>query len=313
MSHATSNGEEVFKNENHSIIRVPFYGTIKDSIYMKYGDNKWRSVRKIFSLLELILQNYFVSFNPAKVIYHKARAILIKDNSIKYLIITGSPFICFFYGYLLKKEFPHISWIADYRDDWSTTELKAPKSILEKILFNLEKKSEKKWLSNAIFFTSISEHYVSKIGKFISKKGFVLLNGYDQELSELNHIDSNQNEFIITYNGSLYPSQNIEPFLNSIIKLINEFRDQIKIKLLFPGVGFDKIQQSRIEKTMIGYEDHYWISERIKREKVIEIQLQSNVLLMISHEGLKGIPSSKLYEYIALKSLFYFIKMIKIY
>ena len=83
--------------------------------------------------------------------------------------------------------------------------------------------------------------------------------------------------------------------------MINEFRDQIKIKLLFPGVGFDKIQQSRIEKTMIGYEDHYWISERIKREKVIEIQLQSNVLLMISHEGLKGIPSSKLYEYIALK------------
>ena len=79
MSHATSNGEEVFQNESHAIIRVPFYGTIKDIIYMKYGDNKWRSVRKIFSLLELILQNYFVSFNPAKVIYHKARAILIKD------------------------------------------------------------------------------------------------------------------------------------------------------------------------------------------------------------------------------------------
>ena len=57
---------------------------------------------KIFSLLELILQNYFVSFNPAKVIYHKARAILIKDNSIKYLIITGS-FYLFFLRLFTKK------------------------------------------------------------------------------------------------------------------------------------------------------------------------------------------------------------------
>ena len=35
---------------------------------------------------------------------------------------------------LLKKEFPHINWIADYRDDWSTTELKSPKSFPEKII-----------------------------------------------------------------------------------------------------------------------------------------------------------------------------------
>lgn len=301
MSHATSKGEEIEENNDHTIIRVPFSGSVKDKIYSKHGDNKWRIIRKILSLFELIFQNYFVSANPAKVIYYKAQSIIRNDNSINHIVITGTPFICFFYGYLLKKEFPHINWIADYRDDWSTTELKKPKSFLENSLFNLEKKSEKKWLSNVTFFTSISDYYISKIGNFLSKKGFVILNGYDQQLIELKHLKSEQNEFTITYNGSLYPSQNIEPFLHSLIKLIHEFKDQIKIKLLFPGLGFDKTQQYRIEKTMIGYEDHFWISERINREKVIEIQLKSNMLLMINHEGLKGIPSSKLYEYIALK------------
>ena len=301
MSHATSKEEEVAENDDHSIIRVPFSGSTKDKIYSKHGDNNWKLIRKFFSLFELIFQNYFVFANPAKVIFYKAQSILRNENSIHHVVITGTPFICFYYGYLLKKEFPHINWIADYRDDWSTTELKKPKSFLEKILFNIEKKSEKKWLNNAAFFTSISDYYVSKIGNFISKKGFVLLNGYDQKLSELKHLESNQNVFTITYNGSLYPSQNIDPFLKSIINLIDEFDNQIKIKLMFPGLGFDALQQSRVENLMSGYEDHFWISERIDRENVIDIQLRSNILLMIGHEGLKGIPGSKLYEYVALK------------
>mgnify|MGYP001333035056 CR=1 FL=1 len=60
MSHATSKDEEVAENDDHSIIRVPFRGSVKDKIYSKHGDNNWKLIRKFFSLFELIFQNYFV-------------------------------------------------------------------------------------------------------------------------------------------------------------------------------------------------------------------------------------------------------------
>ena len=43
------------------------------------------------------------------------------------------------------------------------------------------------------------------------------------------------------------------------------------------------------------------ITKRIDRNKVLQMQRESNLLLMISHEGKKGISSSKLYEYIGMQ------------
>ena len=55
-------------------------------------------------------------------------------------------------------------------------------------------------------------------------------------------------------------------------------------------------------ENLSGYEDHFLdFIERIDRENVIDIQLSQTYYLVIGHEGLKGIPGSKLYEYVALK------------
>ena len=52
---------------------------------------------------------------------------------------------------------------------------------------------------------------------------------------------------------------------------------------------------------MRGYESALFITDRIPKQSVIEVQQKSDLLLMISHKGIKGIPSSKMYEYIGLK------------
>ena len=40
------------------------------------------------------------------------------------LLISGNPFVQFKFGYDLNKQFG-IKWIADYRDDWNTSELES--------------------------------------------------------------------------------------------------------------------------------------------------------------------------------------------
>lgn len=42
------------------------------------------------------------------------------------------------------------------------------------------------------------------------------------------------------------------------------------------------------------------MTERIPRKEVLELQARAHLLLMVSHLGSKGIPSSKIYEYLGL-------------
>lgn len=290
---------EVLVNEKYKVYYMPYKGSLKDRIFEK-NIERYKFTRKTLSFIELFFQNNSIKVLPYSNIYAKASQI-IKKEKITNIIVSGSPFTCFHMGYKLKKKYPHIKWIADYRDDWTTTELVNRNIGLDAVLFKMEQKSEKKWLSNAAFFTTVSDYYVKKIAKFTGLQGFELINGFGEELKDLKAIQLDKSRFEITYNGSLYSTQKIEPFLIAAKKVINRFENQIHIQLNFPGLGFDLTQAKRVELALKGYEGHYTITERIQREEVIKIQHKSNILLMIAHQGLKGIPSSKLYEYVGLK------------
>lgn len=287
------------KEKEYEVYYMPYRGSLKDRLYFKYGE-KFSLIRKALSFLELLRQNFTTKAVPFSNLHQKAEQLINKDDSIKKLIITGNPFVCFQFGYLLKRKFSAIEWIADYRDDWTTTELIQKRGILQNLLHFLDRKSEKKWVSSAKFITSVSKHYADKIGNFVGKKGYELLNGHSEEIKRTSDLASTPGQFTITYNGSLYKTQKIEPFLDVFKSLTDHYKNKLNLHINFPGLGFDKEQEQRVRLNLKNYEKHFTITNRIDREQVLQIQRDSNLLLMIAHENLKGVPSSKLYEYIGL-------------
>ena len=301
LSKPTGIKNEIIKNENFEVHFLPFIGTFKDKIYSKHKNSKFVLIRKFLSYLEIILQNYFL-FSINKRLFEKASKIIEGNNGVKKVIISASPFNLFFIGYKLKKKYPHINWFADYRDDWSTSEIIIRNNIFKKIIGKIEGINEKKWLSNANSFFTVSDYYKNKIETFIGKKGNVILNGYDDEISTIKYSETLSHEkFVITYIGTLYNSQPIEIILASIKRLINDFNERIQIIIKFPGLSYDLNQKKRIELALSGYENNYEISKRIPKDEIYNIINHSNLMLMVSHLNQKGIPSSKLYEYIGFK------------
>ena len=296
----SSNSSEIEEevNEQFRVIYMPFKGSLRDRLFIK--NPSWNKLRKVLTLKELYRQNFSIKALPYDNIYDKAEEIISKEN-IQKVIITGNPFACFHFGYALKKKFSSINWIADYRDDWTTTELVTREKGIDGELFKLEQKSEKKWVGSASLITTVSEHYVNKISCFTGVKGYELINGFGEELEGLLAENVDKDCFEITYNGSLYASQNIEPFLAAVKKVMQHFEGKIHVHLNFPGLLFDKVQAERIQSQMQGFEGNLTITPRIPREEVISMQLKSQLLLMIAHQNLKGVPSSKLYEYIGLR------------
>jgi glycosyltransferase involved in cell wall biosynthesis len=244
------------------------------------------------------MQNFFIDALPINNIYYEAERILKSDKSIQKVIISANPFSSFFIGYKLKKKFPYIKWVADYRDDWNTSELKHSDNILNRFISLLESISEKKWVGSASYITTISGYYLSKILGFVSNKGAVILNGFFEE--DLNNVMpvEKAGTWVITYNGTLYPTQNIEMFLDAFKILADRYKGVIELKINFPGLAYNRQQADRVMNAMHGYQHLLNITERVPRQKVFELQNASHAFLMVSHTGVKGIPSSKLYEYL---------------
>ena len=292
----------IVKNENYEIHYLPYKSSLRDRIFNSPISILKKS-SKLLTFIYSIAENYTNYFIPYSNL-HKYAENLIKEKSIEAFIITANPYNQFRFGYQLTKKY-RIPWIADYRDDWTTSEINTS-IIHNKFLLFFNKKSEKKWVGSASMVTSVSEYYTHKISDLVGVKGEVLLNGFETDnYTELLAKVIEDDVVKVVYNGSLYDTQPIELFLE-VIREINR-ESELKIKLYFPGLAFDKKQYKRVLSLVEDFKEDVFISDRIAKSKVLQIQHEADILLMISHVGYRGITSSKLYEYLGFKKpiLFY--------
>lgn len=291
------------KFKTYEVYLLPYKINLRDKIAQNSNSKFTKTFGKFLTLFEIFFQNFTIKVIPYKNLFYKSFSILEKNPDIKLIITSAKPFILFKFGHDLQKKF-NIPWIADYRDDWSTSQwynLKGNKDLYTKnnILKAIESNREKKWLSKATCFTTISKHYTKIIGEFINKPGYTVMNGYDEDEFKQYSNENPYEEFTITYNGSLYFSQEIEPFIEGLKEVINYFQKKITVRIYFPGLA-DKNQKKRIKKILNGFEKNYLITNRMSKQNIIKIQKKSHLLLMISHKGIKGVTSSKIFEYIGI-------------
>lgn len=287
-----SGTETLITTGDHFDVHIlPYTASYRDQLFNS-SSKLVKKTSKILTLANAVGENFSNRFIPFRNMYDYA-FLLIKQRDFACLIITGNPFIQFRFGYLLHKKF-NIPWIADYRDDWTTSEIILPKN---KLLFYIQQYFERKWCGTAAFITSISPVYTHRISTFLKVEGKTIYNGFDALMEKTYFFDPSS--FIITYNGTLYDTQDVEGFLEVIKKCIDTYKNRIHIQVNFPGSAYDPQQFKRLQLLISGYEAHFFISNRLPKTEVIEIQSQSDLLVMLTHKGIKGIPSSKLYEYLS--------------
>ncbi len=286
------------KHEHYEVYYLPFKPDLKNRLFEKLYGKKFYFLYLLTSFVYGVGENFSSAFTPFRPLYRFCKKLFSENKDIKLLLISGSPFHLFKFGYKLNKEFG-INWVADYRDDWNTNELvhiNRFKVLLQKI----SKGNEKKWVGSASFFISVSDHYVNKIRNLLGKvPGYTILNGYVNS----NYTGLSKDApgtFTFAYVGSLYPNQPIHVFISAYRKFIDNFPD-VRSKVIFVGLKAQPDSLERVQKLIKGYEQYFEFTLRLPKNEAIAIQYNASVLLICAHENLKGTPGSKLYEYIALK------------
>ncbi len=269
--------------------------SIEDRLLKKIGITP--GIKKVYKQFSPILEPLWLLQGEEDLV--NAASEFISGHKKVVLITSSSPYSLFKVGFLLKKKHPHISWIADYRDEWSSRELvnfKIP--VLSNMLIAWSAFLEKKWIAKATCFTTVSQVLSKRISEVHKHKipGYVIENGYDKIRER--KTPSNHSEIHFAYTGNVYKVQDFEQNLVKIAEIAKNY-PSVKTKVSFVGGAFSNQRKKKMQK-LCGNINLEFV-DYMKKKDLDVFNNQVDVFLMAAYGSIQGYQSSKIYYYISMQ------------
>lgn len=257
----------------------------------------WKLPGKVLS--RLMIPDY------AAIWWKKAKAQaeeIVAREKIGILYSTSAPYSDHLLALHLKRKYPHLKWVADFRDEWTKNPY-LQEDRFYRFKITKEKKMECAVLHAADFVVAntpvMRDHFVE--GKEHLKRKFsVIPNGYDVDDFEqkLPEAQTHNKKMTLTYTGALYGRRKPDTLFDALHQLIAEDHIQ-KDKVLVKLVGNyneaqmnSKIREYKLEGTVeiVGLLSH--------NECIME-QLSCDALVLIegNGKGAEAFYTGKLFEY----------------
>ena len=253
---------------------------------------KWLSRKLIYPDGERIWQ----------VLNRKAAIEAVLTEKVDLIYTTSYPYSDHLMGLELKKEFPHIPWVVDFRDEWTNNPY-----ILDMnypaFRTRIEKKMERAVVENCDYFITntpiMLKNFQNDYPTLTKKNSIVISNGYDEEdFAELNRAKPTNDKFVITYTGAIYGQRRPDSFFQALQELIKEgkiLKHKIEVRLI------GEYAQKALDEKITNYqlEDVVKVFPYMPHLESIQKLLESDTLLLIigSGPGAATFYTGKIFEY----------------
>ena len=215
---------------------------------------------------------------------------LIQREKITHLYSSYRPFADHYAAYHLKRKYPEVIWIADFRD------LMIDPHYNHILLPGSHHAFYKKIFSKADILTTVSDGLAIHLRSY-NPNVITLRNGIPGELVIPKPVHTSL--FSIVYTGSMFlDKRNAEPLFHAIAALLEE----------------EKIEREAIQIIYAGKDSTYWKAAAKKNQlesllldkgiisaddaRIIQMNSCINILLTVSSDALQGVMTGKLIEYI---------------
>ena len=222
----------------------------------------------------------------------------LEENKVEAIITNGPPHSVHMIGLGIKKYFPDLPWIADFRDPWTNIDFYSDLKLM-RFADRLHHKMEKRVLSTADKVVTVTWNWQSELSALGEGRPVdLILNGYDPE-----DFESFQNittdKFIICHLGSMNKDRNPESLWQAISELVKdekEFSEKLEIHLIGP---VDRSIHTSLEQQ--GLTKYIVALDFIPHREAMQYLQKCNLLLLPINKSKNsmGILPGKMYEYIA--------------
>jgi glycosyltransferase involved in cell wall biosynthesis len=280
------------KSERGTIYCTPYHPNLSNRLLLKYGDSRFRFIRKMISGYYEFAQFLF-PVGPKAGLYDFARDYL-KKNEVDAIIATGDPFVLFSYASKLSKEFG-IPWIADYRDTWVQDKSRSGNRLTK----TWNSYFERRFLRNTEKISTVSSFIIKQLQKNLPNKNYEIVpNGFNPDVMySASDIKQQDDVFTISFAGTIY---NWHP-IHSFLKICNNLLEQKKIErmhLQFYGINHPSEIQQAIQNKFPALLEHVTIFPKIDNEELVKKLAESNAFLLFNDYSILG---TKIFTYIGIK------------
>jgi hypothetical protein len=228
----------------------------------------------------------------------------VKQGDIKAVYTTSYPYSDHLMGLEIKKRFPELAWVADFRDEWTNNPylLDNPHNAYRT---KKEKSMEREVLKNAdalITNTPVMKKNFVRLNPDLEldKRMWVIPNGFDsQDFIGMEPKNIKNSRFTLTYTGSLYGRRKPDNVLKAIGNLIkSEMIDKNKIRIRFIGSFKQEVlQRIIIQNNLEGAVDTL---SYIDHQECLKHMVNSDAMLLIEGggPGSEAFYTGKIFEYI---------------
>lgn len=254
------------------------------------GSPNWKQKISRFVRGNFFLPDLRKGWNPYA--YHQA-ALWILQEAPDCVITTGPPMSTHLIGQRLKRRFPDVKWIADFRDPWTDIyyyERMYPTALAKTIDLRMELsvlRDADEVIGVSPFVTGLLQ---SKLPKEQQFKFHCITNGFDPDDYPLQE-SLPPKEFTICYTGTMADNYPMDGFISAIEALQAKY----SIRLVMVGKIAPAIRKHLISHIryidFIGFVPH--------RQSVQYLQESSLLLLVLPLDpGARDIIPGKVFEYI---------------
>jgi len=227
---------------------------------------------------------------------------IVREEQIDCIYTTSFPYSSHLLGLHLKRMFPEIPWICDFRDEWTNNPYHLD-SIYKKIKLKMEKRKEFEVTSNCDFFITntplMLKGFISDDPSLAEKSVFIP-NGYDEDdFRDSEDRRDGGERFVITYTGSLYGRRNLDEFMEGLRAAIDRGHIRVdKLEIRIVGNIYEKVVNSYAEK--YGLKDSIRSYGYLPHKESIQMLLNSDVILLVigKGKGSRNFYTGKIFEYI---------------
>ncbi len=302
----TTNNVEVMPTEylpDHPFVKYSIftidYKTIIHRLFRKKISHGLPNAAKSYPLFYRIKNSYPFNlfFDEGGLVYiinaYRRGVKLIRSGNIKVIYSSFRPYADHFVAYYLKKKFPELIWIADFRDP-------PYDPARRQVVFQ----GVQRWLGRRIMRTAnvnltVSEGVADFMEQTFLKRPLVLRNSINPEFHRFKS-PCIYDKFTITYTGSITLGlQSAEPLFRVLSALLDDgVLTASKIQLIYAGNDSEIWNKWIIKYNLQNISVNLGVQPM---REVLSLQKSSDVNLLLTWSGpvIKGILTGKQNEYFA--------------
>jgi len=251
------------------------------------------------NLLEKMLQDNLLPDPQVTWLPILARAArrIVRKRSIDLVLITVPPFSSVLLVEKLRKEFPGLSIVVDFRDEWLSTTIDLVSFSKTERALRVAVDAEKRCVANATAIVAVSEaarrEIRARYPQEPDSKFQLIPNGWDGtklQVSKPSASPRDARPIVVTYLGSVYGST--EP--TTLVRALQSLPHEVLSRFVFRFIG--RIEESRFRASLQELGDMVELKGHVPQHEALAAMNETDYALLISHDPLN--VSAKFYDYI---------------